>query len=243
MNVTLVPIDSEVLGGNVLAIEGFSAAENFQTFEGRYVDTYHPVYVSCKVPIEQIADVHALERDGFNLIECQIRAAFEIKTPLEPPAYQYAFERVETEEALLPVLDVAGRTFTRDRFSMDPRIDRRVSGERYRRYVRRSFEAPNEAVFRLYDAASGETVAFKTHRYLGNGEVLLLLGGVDPKFKKLGLGVVNTYYEFNELRRLGFSRGTTHISAANYDVFNVEIGRLGFRIVATYAVMRKIYER
>lgn len=243
MRVSVVPVDSEVLGGTVLAIEDFSAADDFSEFECCYLETYHPVYVSSKISIERVADVHTLERHGFNLIECQIRAEFEIKGPFKTTAYDYRFERVTTEEALLPVLDIAGRTFTRDRFSMDPRIDPHVSGERYRRYVRRSFEVPNEAIYRLYDPMNNETVAFKTHRYLDDHTVLLLLGGVNPKFKNLGLGVVNTYSEFNELRRLGFYRGTTHISAANYDVFNVEIGRLGFRIVATFAVMRKIYDR
>jgi hypothetical protein len=41
--------------------------------------------------------------------------------------------------------------------------------------------------------------------------------------------------------RMGVRRGTTHISAANYPIFNLEIGRLGFRVVRTFAVLRKLY--
>jgi hypothetical protein len=35
--------------------------------------------------------------------------------------------------------------------------------------------------------------------------------------------------------------GVTHISAANYPIFNLELGQLGFRVTTTFAVMRKLY--
>jgi hypothetical protein len=141
------------------------------------------------------------------------------------------------------VLEIAATTFEHDRFSIDPLVGRDLSGERYRRYVQRSFSAPDEAVYRLRDPAAGNTVAFKTHRYLPGGEVTLLLGGVHPRCKGLGLGVINDLCELNELHAKGFKRGTTRISAANYPVFNVEIGKLGFRVRTTYAVLRKVYPR
>ena len=65
-----------------------------------------------------------------------------------------------------------------------------VARERYKRYVGKSFRASDENVFRLTVPATGETLAFKTHRVLENGEVLHLLGGVAPKYKRTGLAVV-----------------------------------------------------
>lgn len=241
MKASVVPIDSEVLGGNVLAIDEFDAAEDFARFENAYVEAHRPVYVSCKVPLGRIADVHRLEQHGFSLIECQIRSRINLKDPFQIPAFPYAFAKVNTEAELEPVLAIAATAFEHDRFSVDPLLPRQASGERYRRYVARSYASPDEAVYRLYDPEGGATVAFKTHRYLPGGEVLLLLGGVHPDYGRLGLGVVNTYAELGELRRLGMSSGYTHISAANYQVFNLEIGRLGFRVVTTFAVMRKVY--
>jgi hypothetical protein len=241
--VTAVPVDSEVLRGNVLAIEEFDPAEDFARFEDAYIAAHRPVYVSCKVPLERIAEVHCLERHGFSLIECQIRSRINLKASPSMPAHPYNFSRVTTEEDLAAVLAIAGTTFESDRFSVDPLIPRHASGERYRRYVERSYAAPDEAVYRLYDPAGGATVAFKTHRYLPDGEVLLLLGGVHVDYRRLGLGVINTCAELAELRRLGRTGGLTHISAANYQVFNLEVARLGFRVVTTFAVMRKIYPR
>jgi hypothetical protein len=242
MKATRIAIDSEVFGRDVLAIDELSTAEDFATFERAYVAQYRPVYVSCKVPLERIGEVHHLERHGFELIECQIRSTHDLKTTYDMSKYPYRFERVRDRAGLDAVLEIATTTFVYDRFSVDAKLDKHISGERYGRYVDQSFAAESDAVFRLWDPARDRTVGFKTHRYLPNGEALLLLGGVHPSVQRRGLGVINTYGELNELRARGCKRAVTHISAANYHIFNVEIGKLGFRVVTTFAVLRKIYD-
>ena len=240
LKVSIVPIDSEVFGANVVSIDQFCAAD-FARTEAEYVAAHRPVYASCKVPLDRVADIHELQRHGFELVECQIRSSIELRREWDTSAYPYRFAEVTNHADLEPVLEIARTTFVHDRFSVDPRLDKQISGRRYCRYVEQSLEAPNECVYRLFDPTTDRTVAFKTHRLLDNGEVLFLLGGVHPKFQRLGLGVINSYCEFNTLRQKGFVRGYTHISAANHHVFNVEIGKLGFRVLATYAVLRKIY--
>jgi len=243
LKATLVPVDSEVLQGNVLAVEDFDASADFSAFEAEYLGRYRPVYVSCKIPLDRVGEVHSLEEHGFRLIECQIRSAIILRATTNIPAVPYAFEKVTTDAELDAVLQAVGTAFENDRFSVDPLLPGDVSGARYRSYVERSFRSPDEAVYRLYDPKEGTTVAFKTHRYVGNAEALLLLGGVSREYRRLGLGVVNTYAELNELRRLGITRAVTHFSAANYQIFNLEIGRLGYRVLKTFAVLRKIYPR
>jgi ribosomal protein S18 acetylase RimI-like enzyme len=241
MKVSLIPIDTQVLGGAVLSVDEFDAGADFAAFENAYVRDHNPVYVSCKLSMDRIADAHGLEAAGFRLIECQIRSAINLNARVELPSLPYLFERITREEDLAPVLDIAARSFTHDRFSMDPLVPRGLSGERYRRYLRQSFESSTDAVFRLYDPASGVPVAFKSHRHLPGGEALLLLGGVDPQHQRLGLGALNTLAEIDELKKRGVRRGITHISAANHQVFNLEFGKLGFKALETFAVLRKVY--
>ena len=242
MRIERIAIDSQVLGGSVLAIQDFDAAVDFLEFERGYIADFAPLYVSAKIPLERISDVQALEGAGFQLAECQIRSTIKLRKPYDVSAYPYEFERVVRQEDLDPVLDIAGTTFVHDRFTTDRSMNPSVSGARYQEYVRQSFLAPDEAVYRLMDMEH-RTVAFKTHRYLGGTEVLFLLGGVHSDYKKLGLGLINEYFEFNELIRKGIRKGTTHISAANYPVFNLEIAQLGFRVLTVFAVMRKTYSR
>ena len=241
MKAQLLDIDSRVLGGNVLAISDFDPEIEFGEFERRYVEEFNPVYVSCKIPLERICEIQILENHGFGLIECQIRASVKLRKTHDMSGFQYEFEPVNREEDLTGVLEIAERTFVHDRFSIDPHLAPGVSGARYREYVRHSFQSPDEAVFRLIDRTSRRVVAFKTHRYVSDREVLFLLGGVHPEYKRLGLGLINEYCEFNVLIKKGIRFGTGHISASNYPIVNLEIGNLGFRVLTTFAVMRKIY--
>jgi hypothetical protein len=241
MKAKRLEIDSRVLGGNVLAISEFDSETEFAEFERRYVEEFHPIYVSCKIPLERISEIQILESQGFGLIECQIRASVKLRKMYDISRFPYDFELVTREEDLTSVLEIAGTTFAHDRFSVDPLLAPGVSGARYREYVRHSFLSPDEAVFRLVDRATRQVVAFKTHRYVSEGEVLFLLGGVHPDYKNFGVGVINEYCEFNMLMQKGIKFGITHFSASNYPIFNLEIGNLGFRVLTTFAVMRKIY--
>lgn len=242
MKAERIEIDSKVLGGNVLAISDFDPETDFAEFERRYVEEFHPVYVSCKIPLERISEIQMLESQGFGLIESQIRASVKLRKMHDVSRFPYDFEPVTREEDLAGILEIAATTFVHDRFSMDPSLAPGVSGARYREYVRHSFRSPDEAVFRLLDRASGQAVAFKTHRYVSEREVLFLLGGVHADYKNLGLGLINEYCEFNMLMQKGIKFGITHFSASNYPILNLEIGNLGFRALATFAVMRKIYK-
>jgi hypothetical protein len=241
MRVEHIEIDSAVFGRNVLALKDLTPADDLAAEETRYIQQFRPAYVSCRVPLEELATVHRLEQHGFQFIECQIRSTIRFTQDYDVSRYPYEYQRVTTLEVLDEVLDIASRTVVHDRFTMDAAVRRGTSGERYRRYVEKSFGASDEAVWRLYDPASKQTLNFRTHRVTGTGEVLLLLGGVHPEFKGLGLGVIASYFCFNQMRRDGFRRAVTHISAVNYPVFNLEIGNLGFRVNTTFAVLRKVY--
>jgi hypothetical protein len=236
-----IEVDSRVFGRNVLAILDFDPAANFSACEREYIDEFDPAYVSSKVPLDRVSDIHALERSGFNFIECQIRAAMKLRKPYDVSQFPYDFDQVTREEDLQHVLQIAGSTFLHDRFRVDPSVASQISGARYREYVRKSFHSPDEAVYCLRERASGRVVAFKTHRYVGSTEVLFLLGGVHPELKNAGLGLISEYFEFNTLIGKGIRRGITHISASNHSIFNLEIGRVGFRVLGTFAVMRKVY--
>lgn len=241
MTVERNEIDSKAFGRPVLAISDFDVAQDFDAFEREYIAQYPSAYVSCKAPLEELAAIHKLETAGFRLVECQIRSEISIRKPYPVEAFPYDFLAVETEQDLEPVLAIAARTFVHDRFSIDPLIPAGVSAQRYRDYVRKSFHTAGEAVYRLIDRQAGRTVAFKTHRYLGPSEALLLLGGVDPECKGAGLGAINSYFEYNELHRMGIKKVTTHVSASNYPIFVLEISKLGYRPTQTFAVLRKIY--
>jgi hypothetical protein len=241
MKVEPIEVDSAVFGRPVLALHELAPADDLAAAEAHYVEQFHPAYVYCRVPMEQLALIHRLQQHGFQFVECQIRSTVRFDRNYDVSRYPYVYQRVETQEVLDDVLEIAGQAVEHDRLTMDPAVPSGFSGARYRRYVEKSFSAPNESVWRLYDPASKQTLHFRTHRITGPQEVLLLLGGVNPEFEGLGLGAIASYFCFNQMRRDGFRRGVTHISAINHRIFNLEIGGLGFRVNATFAILRKVY--
>lgn len=241
MKADIVEVDSQVLGRNVLAIGDYDPGQDFAVFERTYVVAHDPLYVYCTLPIENIAGVHALEQHGFRFAECQLRCSLRLRRRFPVAGLPYSFELVEAEEDLSPILEIADETFQHDRWTTDPMMGHRQAGERFRRYVMKSLRAADEAVFRLRSLTTGDTVAFKTHRYVGNDEVLFLLAGVHPKYKNLGVGVANDHFHFNQLADKGIRRGTGHVTANNYAMINLGVGHSGFKVVAALAVLRKVY--
>ena len=240
MRLERIEADSRVFGRPVLAVHDLCCGDDLAAAEREFVRRYDPVYVSCRIPLERLAEIQLAEQHGFRFVECQIRSSVRLRRPYDVSPYPYTFVEVRSEDDLSEVLEIAGATFEHDRYSRDPDLPAGISGRRYQEYVRNSFHAGDEAVYRLLDEHH-RTIAFKTHRYVSDREVLFLLGGVHPAWKGLGIGPINEYFEFNELIAKGIRRGVTHISAVNYPVFNLEIGSLGFHVTGTFAVLRKHY--
>lgn len=236
-------IESKVFGKNFLEIKEFSRNEDFTRFEKDYLGKYNPFYVAVKIPIENLNDIHALEKIGFNFIETQIKEILRLKKPLNPFSfYPYKLEQVSNESDLDAVLEIAANTFKHDRFSLDPMIPDKFSGDRYKFLVRQSYEQKDEFVYKFFNSQTGEILGFKTHKILAADEALMYLGGIAEKYKRSPLPVINGYLELNELFQKGITRVTTHISGNNYGVLNLEVKEFGYKVTQVYMVLRKIYQ-
>jgi hypothetical protein len=239
-------VDSEILGHAVLDVTDFDPTCDFVSFETEYRKREDPIYVACKVPAEAIQDVQLLEDQGFRFVEFQIRLRGTLAKTYDTSAYDYTYLPVSSEQDLAAVLDIASSIFEYDRFSRDPFFQqwkgRNISGERYRRYLLESMRSDNEFVYQLVSNASGEVVGFSSHRIVGPESALLLIGGVKNDYKSSGVGAINDYFGLNELKQKGVKWFHTHISGANYPILNLEVRGVGFRVVQSFVVLRKVYQ-
>lgn len=242
MQITKHEIDSAVLGRAILELSGPYDAD-LARLEEEYLRDHQPLYVVYKAPIEDITSIQQLEDHGFRFVETQLRLTFRLRRPFDTGKTPYVFERVTTEDHLQEVLEIAANTFTDDRFLVDPKLGeaQKISSARYQAYVRQSFVRADERVYRLVNPTTQQTVAFKTHRIVSPDEALMLLGGVHTDYKSAGLAAINAYHEFNEMMKNGVKRFTTHVSARNYGVMNLEISGFQYRIKQTFVVLRKLY--
>jgi hypothetical protein len=241
MKANLIPVDSAVWGRNVLSLSDIGADDDLAAGEAAYVAEHQPAYVSVRLPLEELATIHRFERLGFSFMECQLRIAMRFKADFDVSRHGYEYQRVTTAAELDDVLQIARAAIVHDRFSIDEGVPSGFSGRRYEAYVRQSFENEGEEVWRLFDPVQNLTLGFRTHRRTSADEVLLLLGGIHPEMKALGLGVISSHYCFNQMRRDGVKRAVTHISAINKPIFDLEVTHFGFRYQQTFAVLRKLY--
>ena len=233
-------IDSRAFGGVVLGIADFEPNSDFASFERHYVTEFAPRYVSCKVPVGDLAAIHELEAAGFRLVEVQITGDFPV-TKQNVGGQPYCFEKVTSPDVLAEVLEIAGASFDLDRYSMDPAIGPVLGGRRYQEYVKRSFVAADEEVWRLFDPDDGRTVSFKTHRFTAPGRAIALLNAVHVDHKGSGIGFLADRYYLNYLHQSGVTRVTTSFSAAHRVIMQHLVCNLRLKVRASAAVLRKIY--
>ncbi|MFA6403649.1 MAG: hypothetical protein WCX31_18790 [Salinivirgaceae bacterium] len=242
MEVVKNEIDSKVFGKTFLEIKGFSYDKDFVQFENAYINEYNPFYVSLKVPIENLEDIHSLEKNGFNFIETQIRETLRLKKIYDHfNFYPYKIEQVSNESDLQTVLDIASNTFKHDRFSLDPMLPNFFSSERYMILVRKAHQQKDEFLYKFFNSDTGEILGFKTHKIVSDTEALMYLGGILEKYKRSPLPAINGYLELNELFKKGITKITTHISGGNYGVLNLEVKEFGYKVSQTFMILRKIY--
>ncbi len=236
-------IDSDVFGKNFLEIIDYSPNDDFNLFEEDYLNDYSPYYVTVKIAIENIRDIHFFEQHGFNFIETQIRETLKLKNLYNHISFfPYKLEQISNELELETILEIASNLFKHDRFSIDSWIPGNFSGDRYRVLVRKSFDECDEFVYKFYNTVSGEILGFKTHKIIAENEALMFLGGIVEKYKKSPLPGICGYLELNELFKKGIRKITTHISGCNYGVLNLEVKEFGYKVTKVFIVLRKIYE-
>ena len=235
--------DTAIFNRNVLTLEEFSLDLDFEKEEREYLAKYDPYYVSVKIPVENLQAIHFLEKMGFNFVELQIREKISLKKTFDIPSKQYSLKLIQSTSDLEKVLAIAGTTFTDDRFRIDPLLDPKISTARYELFVKQSYEEKDQRVYGLINNKTLEILGFKTHKYLDSSKAMLFLGGIHTKYKSLGLGIILALLELNELKRNGIKKVYTHISARNYNVMNLELTKIGFKVDTSYVVLRKIYEK
>ena len=241
MILNLETVDSAVWGRNVLSLSHLSVEDDVGRLEEEYLHHYNPVYVSARIPLEEISIISNFEKNGFSLIECQLRLLVRLTKECDVTSFNCRLDRISTKAQLNEVLAITRSSVIHDRLSVDDAVPNGVSGRRYEAYVSQSFEREDEEVWGLFDADNEQILAYRTHRLTAPHEALLLLGGVRPELKGSGVGVISAYFYLNQLRLSGIKKAITHISLINKPIFDLEVTRLGFRYQRVFAVLRKVY--
>ncbi len=245
MQKDLVEWDTKLLNKNVFEIQNtdyFSENELKEVDESCYNDNAFMSFI--KLNNQDFRKIHYLEELGFNYMESQYELN-KIITETSPGnllSRHCLLQKLDysNQKAVDEVIKIVTTTFDTDRYFLDPKLDEKYSGLRYKNWLLNSFHDEKYVTYAYISKKNGNTIGFLMAKNEPD-ETSLMLGGVSVEYKGYGfmVGLFNDYlnYAFSQ----GMKTVYTWISSHNLDIFNIFI-YLGFRLTDEKIVMRKIYE-
>lgn len=143
--------------------------------------------IQARIPVDNLAAVHALEDVGFRTMEVLTTWVFDLTQSSIPSKTSPEMVRDFTARDTEALIKLARRAYTPtpDRFHMDPRLSLGASDDLYAEWMRNSCSgqlADHVAVAE----SGGETIGYSTMKYHGNHN-----GLCNAWFGELGLGAVS----------------------------------------------------
>ena len=236
-NYSIIPWDTKVIGKNVIEINNSFDIDKkvYNEFEANLSLLHSPYMLFCKVPINDINRIHFLEEYGYRYIETQfhilkrIQEKYKIHLGIE-------YSPIEDKD-LASILDIAKTTFDTDRYSIDPFIGKTLAGERYSNWI---LDSINNEKYQLFKYISDNDIVGFHFIKVEDEKAFGLLGGVKQEYKSTGIGFYINLMFNNLLYDKGIKTLDTHISAANMDIFNIDI-YMQYKIKDVMVVLRKIF--
>ncbi len=186
-----------------------------------------PCFVYCKVPAAEMQTVHALEGNGFRLVDTLLT----LERPMSPPVPGNSGARLGEPEDRLSVTQVARESFSFSRFHADPKIEREVANQ---------IKADWAGNFFSGQRGDAMIVAEAQHRIVGflqllsSAETLIIdLIAVHPRHRGQGYATAMIACAQRQLSNLAAIRVGTQ--AANIPAMRM-YERLGFRLMAAHHV-------
>lgn len=224
------PWDTAVFGFSVLHISRIEIRDkdawlDMSSFESDR-EQYRVGLVSCRLPCEQLRESIFLEDHGFRFIEMLYQPELSDLRGRSGDTDSGLIVEQATSHHLPELEDIAGRSFCNERFHVDPRLDHSLGDQRYRNWVRNSFNHESQRLEVIFDAS--RLVAFFITEMLADGTCYWHLNAVSPEVQGQGYGKRVWSLMIDKAFREGAKRIRTSIVARNHRVLNLYV-RLGFR--------------
>lgn len=224
-----LPWDESVCHFPVLQITSLKvlwshATTDFRMFE-QARDKLGSGLVSCRIPHNSLVESMLLEDHGFRFIEMLYTPELELSATEEVQNGNLLTVNRAIEMDMPALLDIAGTSFYHERFKMDPRLDPRISDQRFQNWVASSLHHPSQE---LYVVRDGERrISFFIIELLKDGTCYWHLNAVAPDAQGQGYGRRVWTSMLHHAFKSGAKRVRTSIAARNHRVLNL-YARLGF---------------
>jgi len=254
MQLELLPWDTQVLGFPVARIgywidrlgdaENLERREELLTYVVEEARRQGVRYLFTRVPAGDVCAIHALERNGFRLVDGLLTFGVDAhKEPAPAEAGEELSCDVFAPEDLPALRKMAADSFSIDRFHNDPAIGREKAAEVYRRWTENSCAGYADCVLVARAREAVGFVALKTDRcsqpHLGVSVGVITLVATSREHRRKGVARRLTIAAHNWFRAAGCDWIEVGTQVANINACRV-YQNAGFRLVASSLTFRQL---
>lgn len=204
-----------------------------QQFDAKLIS----VILACPKPLV----VSAFERCGFSYIQDRLNIQKQL-TAATYNFYPFVFVPVSEKRELTELLKYCHKLKFDDRYSTDPTIGKSLSLQRNKQFLINSFQNNNQRIYILWNRTRKTIDGFRTYDFSKKGVASVLLGGAVKNDKVFEYDKILNYLEMEVLYSLNIRKLSLVVSTTNYPEINRYISELGYRVISSSVIMRKIID-
>lgn len=242
--ITVLDVESELMGRNVLSLEHNFPVIDYKTAESSLISTYNSGYIQIMLNADDLQNINGYEDLGFRFVEFRLFRYLRTANLFvsSKSYYPYKIELINGEERIEDALIILNQCKRDDRFSIDPTIPDGFAKKRLELYIRKSFMSfPEEFALGLINNNTGELVAFKTGKYISKSHVLYFYSYIaeNKEFQKFSVMLENGVLEFLINQKVSYIEAVT--SCLNIAELNESLKESGYSVNKTMVLLRKIF--
>lgn len=221
-----IVLKAPVLHISDIRIQAPQAFEDMRAFES-FRDELGATLVSCRLPHDHLSESMFLERRGFRFIE------MIYKPELDLCAYIPKFccdllevSRADIKQDLPSLVELAGASFSHERFHMDPLLGPDLGNKRYQNWVKNAISNNNQEIYLVRDG--DKLIAFFIIELLADKTCYWHLNAIAPGNQGQGYGKRAWLTMIQHAILAGSTKILTSVAVRNHRALNL-YARLGFR--------------
>ena len=189
-------------------------------------------YIQATVPAGKMDIAYYLQQNGFLFTETRFSLISNLETLKLPRIFSRIYDRIDYHEANTNELDkiytcLKNGVFDSDRYSLDPKIGRDKSGNRYYEWCKSEVESGESKAYAVN--YKGEPLGFFILKLGFTKYSYGLMGGLYNKLKDAGRGIGVLYPPMELSKRYKYEYITTGISSNNPSSLRMHLA-LGYEI-------------
>lgn len=246
MKITVLPLESHLLGGNVIKLRDWDSAGEIIAAEKEIISRHTPVYIYCEVPATALSTIHQLEAAGYRFSEFRIHSTLNTDDTeiFTRHLYPYEARLIGDEEELENAIKMLQNAKQDDRYSRDPLLDPAFSAKRNIANLRKSFSNfRDEFLLGMFNSQTNEMLAFRSGGYLSKSEAHYYQYAVSPNHDFAHIAGMLEVFTIAFLKQKGVKLIHNISTGFNISELNRMITNHDFVIIANHVLLRKLIHK